>query len=174
MKLLSTPAAFKSAFKRLMRHYHYFDWAVAWASVNFRPFELLKKHRSKIRHVVIGTEFHQTHPDFIAEFTNDAGVRFRIDKEALSGVFHPKVYLFSDDESSWEAVIGSANITRFAFTKNVECAVLIGSKDKVDGLTYDTLSKQVLDMWVTASKISAENLAAYRTRWKINRKRLGA
>ena len=125
MKLLSTPAAFQSEFKRLMRRYNHFDWAVAWATVNFDAFTLLKKHRDKIRHVVIGTEFHQTHPDFIAEFTGDAGVRFRMDQEGLNGVFHPKVYLFSDDESSWEAIIGSANFTRAAFTRNVECAVLV-------------------------------------------------
>jgi len=174
MKLLSTPTALAVEFKRLMTRYSQFDWAVAWASVNFDSFKLLKKHRSKIRHIVIGTEFHQTHPDFIAEFSGDANVRFRIDQEGLNGVFHPKVFLFSDDKSSWEAVVGSANFTNAAFTRNVECAVLFGSADQVDGLTYAELLQQIKTLWSAAQRVSDENLLAYRARWKINRTRLGA
>lgn len=174
MKLLSTPTALAAEFKRLMNRYSHFDWAVAWASVNFDSFKLLKKHRSKIRHVVIGTEFHQTHPDFIAEFSGDANVRFRIDQEGLNGVFHPKVFLFSDNKSSWEAVVGSANFTNAAFTRNVECAVLFGSTDQADGLTYTELLQQIRTLWSAAKRVSDENLIAYRARWKINRARLGA
>ncbi len=174
MKLLSSPQALQNEFKRLMRRYHHYDWAVAWASVDFPAFELLKKYRSRIRHVVIGTEFHQTHPDFIAEFTNDPGVRFRMDQEGLNGVFHPKVFLFSKDNSAWEAVVGSPNFTKAAFTRNVECAVLFGSSGQLDGRTYEQLVEQIRALWNVAIQVSAENLLAYRARWKINRSRLSA
>lgn len=171
MKLLATPASLESEFERLTRDYSHFDWSVAWASVNFGAFDLLKQHRKKIRHVVIGTHFHQTHPDFMAEFANDAGVQFRIDQDSLVGVFHPKVFLFSNDEKSWEAIIGSANFTRAAFTKNVECAVLVSSSD---GLSYDELKKIIDDHWKGAKKVDAQTLEAYRIRWQINRVRLKA
>jgi HKD family nuclease len=174
MKLISTPDAFKVEFKRLMKHYAHFDWAVAWASINFEPFELLKKYRQKVRHIVIGTEFHQTHPDFIEEFSKDAGVRFRIDQEALNGVFHPKVYLFSNSESSWEAVVGSANFTKSAFSRNVEYAVLFGSADEPEGFKHTELFKQIEELWKAASPINEQTLISYRFRWKANRRRLAA
>src|SRR5674476_204850 len=101
MKLLLTPEAISVDFKRLIRTYSYFDWAVAWASAKFPAFDLLRRYRNKIRHIVVGTEFHQTHPDFIAEFLNQPQVRFKLDDDGLSGVFHPKVYLFSNSETSW-------------------------------------------------------------------------
>src|ERR1035437_10134453 len=174
MKLISTPHAFNAEFKRLMKDYAHFDWAVAWASIDFGPFELLKKYRQKVRHIVIGTEFHQTHPDFIEEFSKDAGVRFRIDQEALNGVFHPKVYLFSNSESSWEVVVGSANFTKSAFTRNVEYAVLFGSADESEGLKHTELFKQIEELWKAASEINEQILTSYRCRWNQNRRRLAA
>lgn len=157
-----------------MRRYRHYDWAVAWASVDFPAFELLIKYRSRIRQIVIGTEFHQTHPGFIAEFRNDAGVRFRMDQEGLNGVFHPKVFLFSNNDSTWEAIVGSSNFTRAAFTRNVECAVVFGSTDQPAGLTYNDLQQQIDSLWQAAKIVTPENLLAYRARWKINRTRLGA
>jgi NgoFVII-like restriction endonuclease len=174
MKLLCTPTTIAAEFQRLMNRYKRYDWAVAWASVNFDSFQLLRKHRQKIKHVVIGTEFHQTHPDFIAEFAGDTNVRFRIDREGLTGLFHPKIYLFSNSDSCWEAVIGSVNFTRAAFTENIECAVLLGSTDQTDRLTYAELLHQIKTMWDAATHVTTEKLAAYRTRWEINRARLGA
>ena len=174
MKLLTSHSAFNSEFKRLIKNYAHFDWAVAWASNNFPVFELLKTNRHKIRHVVIGTEFHQTHPDFIAEFINNTGVKFRIDQEALNGVFHPKVYLFSNNASSWEAIIGSANFTKSAFTRNVECSVLISSADNSEDLTYLQFFEQIEGLWKDATRISESTLTSYRCRWIANRKRLKA
>ena len=62
-------------------------------------------------------------------------------------MFHPKVYLFSDDDSSWEVIIGSANFTRAAFTRNVECAGLFGSSDQAGGLTYAEILQQIKVLW---------------------------
>jgi hypothetical protein len=107
MKLLSTPTALEEEFKRLMNQYLHFDWAVAWATIDFDAFRLLKINRRKIRHVVIGTEFHQTHPDFISTFSGDANVRFRIDDDGLNGVFHPKMFLFSNNDSLWESLLAA-------------------------------------------------------------------
>jgi HKD family nuclease len=174
MKLLSTPAAITAEFNRLIKRYAFFDWAVAWASIDFPVLELLKKHRSKIRRIVVGTHFHQTHPEFIKAFSNDSSVRFRTDEKGLSGVFHPKVYLFSNNESSWEAVIGSPNFTKAAFKNNIECAVLLTSKDQTDTPIYHPLLRQVEEFWSAASQVTEDTLAAYRLRWKRNQARLAA
>ena len=84
MKLLFTPHEITAQFRRLTGQYSFFDWPVAWASTEFTGFDLLTKHRNKIRRLVVGTEFHQTHPNFIAEFQHEPSVRFRLDQDSLA------------------------------------------------------------------------------------------
>jgi hypothetical protein len=173
MKFLASPDQLNREFRRLLKQYRHLDWAVAWATDGHEVFELLVRHRTKIRRVVVGTQFHQTSPAFIDAFAAVPEVRFRFDQEGLNGVFHPKLYLFSNDEDDWEVVIGSANFTAGAFTGNTEHAVLIEASEASSDLTYAGLVAEVDALWTKGRHFSAEQLAAYRSRWAKNRKRLG-
>ncbi len=172
MKFLSSPDRLNREFRRLFKQYRHFDWAVAWATDGHEAFRLLAHHRAKIRRVVVGTQFHQTSPDFIDAFAAVSEVRFRFDQEGLNGVFHPKLYLFSNDEDDWEVVIGSANFTAGAFTGNTEHAVLIQADEASGDLTYAQLIAEVDALWTKGRHFSAEQLSAYRSRWARNQKRL--
>jgi len=99
MKLLTSPESLRAEIIRLTRSYRHFDWAVAWASAGHKAFDSLDKYRKKIRRIVVGTHFHQTAPDFIDRLADVPAVRYRLDQDGLNGVFHPKLYLFSNDKS---------------------------------------------------------------------------
>lgn len=49
------------------------------------------------------------------------------------GIFHPKLYLFRNDEET-SAIIGSANFSESAFFRNVECNLLIEGNEKTQPL----------------------------------------
>ena len=172
MKFLSTPDGLQAEFRRLSRSYRHFDWAVAWASAGHTAFDSLDKFRAKIRRIVVGTHFHQTSPDFIDAFAGVTEVRFRLDQDGLNGVFHPKLYLFSNSETDWEAVVGSANFTAGAFGRNTEHAVVIGSGDEIAGVTHAELIDEIDRLWQKGRHFTREELAAYRLRWAKNKKML--
>src|SRR5690606_16594370 len=111
MKFIASHNAFGAEFHRLTRQYRHFDWAIAWAGVGHEAFKYLVTHPAKVRRIVVGTHFHQTSPTFIDAVSGIANVRFRLDQDSLSGVFHPKLYVFSNDADDWEALVGSANFT---------------------------------------------------------------
>ena len=172
MKLLTSPESLLEEISRLTRQYRYFDWAVAWATAGHGAFDSLEKHRSKIRRIIVGTHFHQTAPAFIDAFASVPEVRYRIDRDGLNGVFHPKLYLFSNDATEWEAVVGSANFTAGAFTRNVEHAVLFSASDKCEGVTYAGIVEEIESLWQKGRRFTPAELAAYRLRWARNRKLL--
>lgn len=172
MKLLATSDAFNAEFRRLSQQYRFFDWAVAWASAGHAAFKGLLQYRTKIRRIVVGTHFHQTAPAFIDAFTDVPAVRYRLDQAGVNGVFHPKLYLFSNDETDWETVIGSANFTAGAFTRNVEHAIVLSSKDAVEGCGYSDLIAEVARLWEGGRAFTSGELDAYRLRWDHNRKLL--
>jgi hypothetical protein len=130
----------------------------------------LDKYREKIRRIVVGTHFHQTAPDFIDAFADVPAVRYRLDQDGLNGVFHPKLYLFSNDKTDWEAIIGSANFTAGAFTRNVEHAILIGSADEADDVSYADLISEIDQLWQEGRHFTHDELAAYRLRWTKSRR----
>lgn len=170
MKFLASAASLSAEFRPLSRQYRYFDWAVAWAGGNHDAFKVLQRHRIKIRRIVVGTHFHQTSPEFIEVFAKTPSVRFRLDQEGLNGVFHPKLYMFSNSETDWEAVIGSANFTRGAFVHNVEHAILISSDDEADGVSYTDLVSEVDHLWAQGRQFTNDEFSAYRLRWARNRR----
>jgi len=170
MKLLSSPESLVAEFTRLTRSYRHLDWAVAWASGGHPAFDALGKHRFKIRRLIVGTHFHQTAPTFIDAFADMPMVRYRLDQDGLNGVFHPKLYLFSNSKTDWEAVIGSANFTAGAFTRNVEHAVLIGSADQADDVSHADLISEIDQLWQKGRHFTPNELAAYRLRWARSRR----
>lgn len=166
LRVLSTPLQLQRVFERLIEDYDTFSWAVAWAGVGFHECDLLRRHVKKARKIVVGTHFYQTHPDFIAEFQDDKAFRFFFDADALEGTFHPKVFVFESEAGECAAIVGSANFTAAALTKNVELALLVEGDTLESTAVIRRLVDQVDSLWQDAKPFPKAELAAYRDKWR--------
>ena len=169
MKLLIKTKEMENEFKRLINSYSQFYWASAWAGVNFDCFTDLKRNKDKIKKIVIGTLFDQTHPDFIKEFMKNKNVRFFKQKR---GTFHPKIYLFQNNESEREVLIGSMNFTAGGFSENTEILILITNKEDTNRI-FDNAKKLIVESWNDAKYFSEKELEEYKIDWKNQQRRLG-
>lgn len=140
--------------------------AAAWASVGFDAYKLLLKHRRKIRRLVTGMHFHQTHPEFIQSFLNEKAAKFI---QSTDGTFHPKAYYFELPGGEWKCIVGSANFTQAAMESNQEMAVLIESHDPGSAKLKKEILASIEKWWVAAKYMSCEELECYRTQWDKNR-----
>ncbi len=163
MKLITLQTELEAEFTRLMREYREFRWLTAWAGVGSRPFQHLRTARDKIRRIVVGIHFYQTHPDFIREFIRHKHVRFI---KQPQGTFHPKLYLFYDDANSWEMLVGSANFTNEAFTRNTEATGLIAHDDVSASTILKAALATIDESWHAAGTFTRSELEAYRTMWE--------
>jgi HKD family nuclease len=165
MKLIDNNKLLASNLSRLIRSYPNIMIAVAWASSNTEIFKLLKEKQIKIQKAIIGTHFYQTHPNVLDTFIASKNVRFILQP---NGVFHPKIYFFWN-RTSWEVLIGSANLTAAALTKNSEVMILLSNLD--DGVPV--LKKQIVGLvesyWPHAKPVTKQEALAYRTQWLAKR-----
>ena len=106
--------------------------ASAWASDGSAVSRALWAARKKIETLVVGLDFHQTDPEFLKRFARWVRVRKSVD-----GTFHPKLYVF-ERRASYDAIIGSSNLTQGGFNTNVESNV------HLSGSTSDKLFAQLL------------------------------
>ena len=171
MEIISTTQNLDDKLSFLIEAYSHIRIATAWASMGSKSADKLLAHRIKIRRMVVGIHFHQTHPDFIAAFMN--GGRRRV-KFILSpdGVYHPKVYLFSNGHRKWECLIGSANFTQSALTRNTEVMVHITSGDNESNNIYDSLVELIDGYWEEAEVMTEELYHNYRNIWELNHKKV--
>ncbi len=165
MKLISTNTALKSSLIRLIKKYPNISFGTAWASAGTDVFASLVDAKAKIQCAVIGTHFYQTDPAVLDEFVGSVAVKFVLQPQ---GVFHPKVFAFWD-ATSWEVLIGSANLTAGAITKNTELSTLITHADGTPELLSEVLDiiKGYEAMARTISQVDADN---YRRIWKLKAK----
>lgn len=169
MKLITTSSLLEKEFRRLTKEYSDFYWATAWAGINSKPFDDLISNQNKIKKIIVGIHFYQTHPDFIESFRLNKGVRFILQPE---GTFHPKIYLFTNGERKWEILIGSGNFTKGAFSKNREATVLISSEDDPSGDIYKNTRSLIEDIWKEATYITESQLLKYRSTWEIQKSKI--
>ncbi|MEZ5691642.1 MAG: phospholipase D family protein [Rickettsiales bacterium] len=168
MKLITEQKQLVKTFYDLIDKYSNISFAVAWASDN-DVLEKLFKNRQKIKKSTIGTHFYQTHPDVIKKFIDSKQVKF---ESQTSGVFHPKIYIFWD-ENNWELLIGSANLTKAAlFNKNAEAMMLISRKNADDRIKKQTLSV-MKGYWKNAKTVEEEYYDKYRNIWEMKQGMLG-
>ncbi|HHK1974239.1 TPA: phospholipase D family protein [Pseudomonas aeruginosa] len=160
VKLISTNTALKSNLLRLIRKYDHISFGTAWASAGTDVFTELIKAKAKINLGVIGTHFYQTHPDVLDEFVCSRQVRFTLQPE---GVFHPKVFAFWT-ATSWEVLIGSANLTAGAIKANTELSTLITHEDGTPELLSEVLDIISGYEGRSISQVDADN---YRRIWGI-------
>ncbi len=96
------------------------SWAVAWATDN--PIaNAASEYRHKFKHLVIGTHGFVTDPDVIGSFQGEQFFKIKLPTGPL---FHPKTYLFEMGDRL-VAVVGSHNLTRRAFSENIEASMML-------------------------------------------------
>ena len=169
MKLIITSSEFEKEFKRLINEYKKFYWASAWAGVSSSAFKELLSKKDKIAKIIVGTHFYQTHPDFIETFLENNAVRFI---KQPQGIFHPKLYLFYNNTKKWEILIGSANFTNEAFTRNTEATTLINSNDNNTENILETAFVLIEKSWSEANKFTKMELDKYHIAWKNHRPKI--
>lgn len=126
MELLTDSKEFKSTFLDLFKKCKRFSFAVAWASPIEGVFKVILQNKRKIDKGIVGLHFYQTDPNFIKEFIGSNKVKFF---PVTSGTFHPKIYLFENNDG-WTLIVGSANFTNAAFSKNHEASIMVTNNDK--------------------------------------------
>jgi len=171
MEIISTTQNLDDKLSFLIEAYKHIHIATAWASMGSKSADKLLDNRIKIRRMVVGIHFYQTHPNFIEAFLN--GKRQRV-KFILSpdGVYHPKVYLFYNEERKWECLIGSANFTQSALTRNTEVMVHITSDDNESNNIYDSLVELIDGYWKEAEVMTEELYHNYRSIWELNHRKV--
>lgn len=172
MKMLVTPRSISDAMQYCMKSYHHYYWSVAWAGwdgkqCEFKELHMLSINPRRFTKIVIGTHFYQTHPEFIRRFRGHDGIRFCLINDEL---FHPKVYFFENGERDWACIVGSANFTVSALTRNVEACLYFTSDDPVDGDVRRDILSMINNAWKKASPGNEIDIAKYTKLWSRSRK----
>lgn len=162
MELLTTPKEIENMLCVLMKSYKTISFASAWASGNSKAFKMLLKNKNKINKIVVGIHFYQTNPNFINEFTDNKKVKFITNP---SGVFHPKIYLFSNSNEDWKCLIGSANFTKSALEKNSEIMICLSDKDIGSNEVYTRLTNEIDEFYRRAKIFTKNDLMLYQKVW---------
>lgn len=169
MKVISEASEIDSVLASLMERYKHYYIATAWASVGANSIAKLLENKDKIKKMIVGTHFYQTHPDFIKEFIESKNVNFILNS---SGIFHPKFYLFVNNQNDWECLIGSANLTKSALSKNSEVVLHVESSDNTDNNIYESLRDTINEYWENAEPMTSEEYHNYKNIWKLNSRKI--
>lgn len=136
---------FVREFSRCCTEYGSVHLAVAWCGdpKQTLPYRHLEDFEGDIT-ATVGTSFKHTHPDAIEWFARvKADIRLVRDSGEL---FHPKVYLFTNEEG-YALFVGSSNLTYGGSYANLEVNALIEGKwSKRQGRDVRRLQKQ-LAIW---------------------------
>jgi hypothetical protein len=144
LKTITTSLELNNEFDRLIKNYDNFYWAIAWSDFDFKQSDLLVKNAKKIKKISVGLKFYGTSIKFIKKFKSHTGVNFVMDK---IGTYHPKLYIFQNNDSDFEILIGSVNFTSSAFNNNTEFSILINSKDVDSKQVYIESMDFILAQW---------------------------
>ena len=169
MEVITSSSKIDQTLVRLMRKYDKYYIATAWASVGSKASLELLKNKNKIKKMIVGTHFYQTHPDFMEEFVSSKKVKFILKP---NGIYHPKMYLFSNGKKDWECLIGSANFTTSALTRNDEIVVKINSSDLDSEAALAAMMVAIEKYWGDSETINSDGFHNYKNIWLKNRKKL--
>ncbi|SDP61258.1 phospholipase D family protein [Desulforhopalus singaporensis] len=169
MKIITNPIEIDQALVGMIKKYKNYFIATAWASLGSKASLALLKNRNRIKKMVVGIHFYQTHPNFIKEFINSESVKFIL---KTSGVYHPKAYLFYNSPEDWECIIGSANFTESALSKNSEIVVHLKSSDPYATSVYETLTATINNYWEKSESVDKNFYKNYINVWKKNQKKV--
>lgn len=162
MNILNSPKLIRQKLSDLLVQCDKMYFAVAWATHQHEFFENLVEHQDKIETGYVGLHFYQSSPEFIKQFVDHGSVYF-VDS-SNKGVFHPKVYIF-DLGTLYAVVIGSANMTNGALTKNNEVCIhwyankedtdvqeLINTIESYSTLKLAEIDNEWLELYIEKSK----------------------
>lgn len=171
MKLITDSKALEKQFLRLLDKYSKYYWLTAWASSKSTSFDKLVQNKHKIEKIVVGIHFYQTHPDFIETFLESENVKYIKQPE---GTFHPKIFLFYNNDNDWEILVGSANFTKAAFTINKEISALIASTDLNANEVLTQTFEIINSTWLESKHFDSDELIDYKNIWKNFRPKINS
>ena len=171
MKLITNSKTLEKQFLRLLDKYSKYYWLSAWASSKSVSFDKLVRNEQRIEKIVVGIHFYQTHPDFIETFIGSTNVKYIKQPE---GTFHPKIFLFYNNDNDWEILVGSANFTNAAFTVNTEISTLIKSTDSNASEILAETFKIINATWLEAKYFDVDELNHYKKTWKNFRSKINS
>ncbi|MBN2833584.1 MAG: phospholipase D family protein, partial [Candidatus Delongbacteria bacterium] len=163
MKVIFEAKDLVKEFKRLMKSYNEFYWSTAWAGIDSLVYKDLILNKHKIKKIVVGIHFFQTHPDFILEFLDNNKVKY---VKQPNGTFHPKIYLFFNNTHNWEILIGSANFTKQAFSINTEAVMIMNNDDRNSQDVFKNTKLAIDQSWSKANIFNQTELENYKKIWK--------
>lgn len=159
-----------SLFIKFCSEYDNISFVTAWAGMADDINRVLFRNKDKINHSVVGLHFYQTDPEFIRKFYGVTEIHYY--KHFNKEIFHPKAYLFYDDnQKRWAAIIGSSNLTRGGFVNNNECNVLLTSESDDEDI-FISLSEFIEDNWGNASLLTNEEIVKYEMAVRDNKTHL--
>lgn len=163
MKFISNPKQLANTFEELSVRYSYFEWAVAWAGdpSSTIPGDILKKYIKKVDRIIVGLHFYQTNPNFIERYMSNESFKFI---KQVDGTYHPKLYVFYNDEKDWAILMGSSNLTIAGFNQNTEANILVTSNDS-DMTFYMNVKTFIEEIWNDAAYFDIKELASYKKLW---------
>jgi len=166
LTLISESKELMSLFRKNLKWCECLSFASAWAS----PIEGLSEKLldAKIKQGVVGIHFYQTDPRFIERFIGDDRMKFIMQ---TSGTFHPKMYLFEKGKE-WRMIVGSANFTNAAFSKNSEVGVLMTDADDGDGTVLLKAKKILATYKKGAESFDRKKFESYKATWTHQQKKL--
>lgn len=141
----------------------------AWATRG-SGLESLSVGRAGHKKAIIGTSFAVTEPDALLELLQ-MGYDLRVvDRRPKGGTFHPKVYIFEHVDGDSTVLVGSANLTHSAFTRNTEVMVRtklgprsVRSVRDLFERTWDS-SREMTDEWFDKYRATYSAAASVRSR----------
>jgi hypothetical protein len=168
IKILCSSKDVTEEFRRCCRDYDEAYVAVAWCgkpgdNPGLRP---LSKFGENL-HITVGVSFCGTAPEAIGLLIQkNADIRVF---DHAKGLFHPKVFLFIKGKK-YAAIVGSANLTKAAFSSNVEvCSFMRGTLNQAPHIK--SLQKKLLrwhadafsfvptEKWLKAYRLKADKMA---------------
>lgn len=109
-----------------------------------------------------------THPDAIKRVMTLKGARVRVSNgEKSIWIFHPKLYWFSDEDSTSSLVMGSANLTAGGLGRNVEAVAALKAVDDVESEELDEVWSAA---WKLGRKITPQELETYSREFDLARR----
>jgi len=168
MQLIIKPKELRAKFILLLDQYQEYFFATAWAGMPDGIIENLKNHSDRIRQMIVGIHFYQTHPDFLKTFVDNKHVHILLQP---IGTFHPKLFLFYNSSKDWTLLIGSANFTEGGFFSNTEAVFVFNSGNYADDSILENAKKLVSDCWNSGLQLNAKIIKKYQDSWDVQKKR---
>lgn len=120
----------------------------------------LVNSRAKGIQVLLGQSFLQTEPNVLDSLRECKPGRIRGKLAAALTTFHPKVWIVDAPDGAF-AIVGSANLSKGGFSKNIECSAYVAGDDALK-----ELDNWFAACWRSGSPLRSELCATYRAMYK--------